>query len=163
MRKLILLIVLLYSPSAFAVLPPRIARQRRARLYKTARALQKTAPEVLVIRVLRVKTKRHYASVRPGSKRRKTLKGMDLTVVARVERVVRSQRRLRRGRQVKFSYSLRFQYQPGPRLYNPRGLGKGQRARVYLRYDAKRSPRLGRYLLGASVLSVVPLPSTPRK
>lgn len=157
MRKLILLVVLLYSPSALAVLPPKIARQRRERIYKTARALQKTAPEVLVIRVLRVKTKRHYASGHPGSKRRKTLKGMDLTVVARVERVVRSRRRLRRGHRVKFSYTLRFQHQPGPRLYNPRGLAKDQRARVYLRYDAKRSPTLGRYRLGASVLSVVPL------
>lgn len=163
MRRLILLVVLLYSPSALAVLPPRIARKRKARIYKTARALQKTAPEVLVIRVLRVTAKRHYAPRRPGSKRRRALKGVDLTVVARVERAVRSQRRLRRGRRVKFSYSQRFQYQPGPRRYNPLGLAKGQRARVYLRYDAKRPRRLGRYRLGASVLSVVPLRAALRK
>jgi len=129
MRACVLIVILFSGSEAMAVLPPRIARQRKQRLYATARAMQKTAPEVLVIKVERVRVKSSYASRRyhSGSTRkshrsRRILKGQELRVDARIIRVVRSKRRLRRGQRVRFTYKLRYQYQPGPRIYNPLGL-----------------------------------------
>jgi len=167
MRMSALFVVLLYSSVALAVLPPRIARERKRRIYATARALQKTAPEVLVIRVERVKVKPDYFVRRhfrgSARKARKVLKGQELRVDARILRVVRTKRRLRRGQRIRFTYDQRFQYQPGARKYNPRGVSKGDRARVYLRYTPKSPAKRGRYRLAASVLSVTNVKSTKRR
>ncbi len=170
MRACVLIVILFSGSEAMAVLPPRIARQRKQRLYATARAMQKTAPEVLVIKVERVRVKSSYASRRyhSGSTRkshrsRRILKGQELRVDARIIRVVRSKRRLRRGQRVRFTYKLRYQYQPGPRIYNPLGLTQGDRARVYLRHRPKTPAKRGRYHLAASVLSVTNVKSPKRR
>ena len=138
-------VVLICNSLAFAVLPPQYEKQREDELKEQAKEMQKNAPEVVVIEVLKVDVKT------PSEEELETKKicWEMINIKVRILEIKKTTAGLEAGDEIHVSYVREVSMVPGPAIYNPPILQEGQKVVAYLKQvKSKKS-----FTIAAGILS----------